>query len=115
MNRRSFIQSVAIVGFGNLFLPKALDRFRWKVPKVVESGWITVNSTSLRLSDYKINPDYVNAPYEVGFCEMGSDRIFSDRSFWVPHPLRFAIPVDLSNREEVERHSIPPFIRVPRI
>lgn len=115
MNRRSFIQSIAVVGFGNLFLPRALDRFRWKAPAVVDSGWIEVNPMSLRLSDYKINPAYVNAPYEEGVFVCKTDGSNCFKHFWIPHPLRFAVPVDLSNREEVERHCIPPFIRVPRI
>ena len=115
MKRRSFIQSIAIVGFGNLFLPRALDHFRWKVPAVVDSGWITVSADSMRLSDYKTNPDYVNAPYEEGFFVFKTDGANCFKHFWNPCPLRFAVPVDPSNREEVERHSIPPFIRVPRI
>ena len=99
MNRRSFITSIAVVGFGNLFLPRSLDRFRWKAP---------------RLSDYKTNPAYVDAPFEEGIFVFKTDSASCFKHFWNPLPLRFAIPVDLSNREEVMRHSIPPFIRVPK-
>ena len=115
MNRRTFINSIAVVGFGNLFLPRALGHFRWKAPAVVESGWVEVDPMSLRLSDYKINPAYVDAPYEEGFFVFKTDGDNCFKHLWNPHPLRFAVPVDLSNRGEVERHSIPPFIRVPRV
>jgi len=99
MNRRSFIQSIAIVGFGNLFLPRALDRFRWKAPTMHYGSTIMVN------------PNYVDAPFEMKGCDISGVPI----GYWFSYPLRFVIPVDPSNREEVKRHSIPPFIRVPKI
>ena len=104
MNRRSFIQSIAIVGFGNLFLPKAMDHFRWKAPVSP-------------LGDFMVNPDYVNALYEEAFidiarCERAGLAV---KGLWVHWPLRFNFPVDPSNREEMERHSIAPFIRVQKI
>ena len=100
MDRRSFITSIAVVGFGNLFLPRALDRFRWRTPP---------------LSYSIINPDYVNAPYELECFDMDGTIRCAKSLIWEPYPFRFAFPVDLTNREEVERHSIPPFIRVPRV
>src|SRR3990167_6754642 len=29
MHRRHFIKSIAVTGFANLFLPKAMDRYKW--------------------------------------------------------------------------------------
>jgi hypothetical protein len=56
MNRRRFISSLAVAA-ASLYLPKLPGRFHWKV---VRWGGL-----------YKINPEWINAPYEVGWWIIG--------------------------------------------
>ena len=117
MNRRNFIKGIAIVGFGNLFLPRAMDRFRWKPARIVETETAQEIIPAFRFTDYILNPDYVSAPYEEIFLDLTKTKYCGslEDAVWMAMPRRFNFPVDISNIEEVKRHCIPPFILDPKI
>ena len=94
MNRRSFIRNIFLTGIGSsLFLPKIIKASFKDTLKYGRLKW-------------EINPEWVNAPYEVRFV---TEEGFIIKDFC---PLRFNEPIDLSlhSNDEIERKKIPPFI-----
>jgi hypothetical protein len=77
MNRRGFISGLAAILSAatapNIMALEAFDRFKWKVP----AGGILWGRT-----DFIINPEWVNAAYEIQF--------FDGNMVSIPHPVRFA-------------------------
>lgn len=97
MNRRGFISQLALMlgaasGPGILAL-KAHDHFRWRAGR---GGLIAV-----------INPEWVNAPYEIRFLWAPGDFIDAPTpQFIPPYPARFRTVEDALECQNM----IPPFI-----
>lgn len=109
MNRRSFFNTIARVTAAAslspmIFIPKFAP-VKWKV---IKAGSPYCEQELYGKWKFVVNPEYVNAPYEVGYhCHGG--LFVPDGAYKIPdayYPARYDKP-------DFDSEPIPPFLRVP--